>query len=49
MEVKSRSNFELCYICESPLHAFMTTPVLELPDGTLEQCCEDCADKEFPG
>jgi hypothetical protein len=25
----------------------MTTPVLELPDGRLEQCCEKCADKEF--
>lgn len=26
----------------------MTTPILELPDGRLEQCCEECADREFP-
>lgn len=28
---------------------FATTPILELPDGTWEPCCESCADKEFPG
>lgn len=38
-----------CYICESDLHKFMTTPLLELPDGRLEQCCEKCADEKFPG
>ncbi len=38
-----------CYICEKGLHKFMTTPLLELPDGRLEQCCEECADKNFPG
>lgn len=40
---------ENCYICEGPLQKFMTTPFLELPDGKLVQCCENCADKEFPG
>lgn len=39
----------ICYICDAELHKFMTTPILEFPDGTLKQCCEDCADKEFPG
>ena len=38
-----------CYICGEELHNFMTTPILELPDGSMEQCCETCADKEFPG
>lgn len=37
-----------CYICESQLHIFMTTPVLKLPDGSFEQCCEECANREFP-
>ena len=40
---------EYCYICEAKLHKFMTTPILQLPDGRFEQCCEKCADKEFPG
>ncbi len=40
---------EICYICDSELHKFMITPALELPDGRLEQCCELCADREFPG
>ena len=26
----------------------MTTPVLQLPDGSFEQCCEKCADRKFP-
>jgi hypothetical protein len=26
----------------------MTTPLLELPDGTMKQCCEKCADENFP-
>ncbi len=38
-----------CYICDSELSDFMTTPFLELPDGMIEQCCEECADREFPG
>jgi hypothetical protein len=38
----------ICYICDKSLHRFMTTPILELPDGRLEQCCEECADREFP-
>lgn len=37
-----------CYICGEHLHKFMTTPFLEMPDGKFEQCCEKCADKEFP-
>ena len=40
---------EICYICDSELHRFMTTPLLELPDGNMKQCCEKCADKNFPG
>lgn len=39
---------EICYICDKKLHNFMTTPLLELPDGSHRQCCEECADKEFP-
>jgi hypothetical protein len=27
----------------------MTTPILRLPDGSMEGCCEKCADREFPG
>lgn len=42
-------DFDKCYICGSELHAFMTTPILQLPDETMEQCCEDCANREFPG
>lgn len=38
-----------CYICNGELYKFMTTPVLELPDGSFAECCEDCADREFPG
>jgi len=38
-----------CYICDDELHPFMTTPILELPDGSFEQCCEKCADINFPG
>lgn len=38
----------LYYICESELGLFMTTPLLQLPNGRLEQCCERCADKNFP-
>lgn len=37
-----------CYMCEKELQAFLTTPILELPDGRWEQCCEECADREFP-
>lgn len=40
---------DTCCICGSGLHNFMTTPILELPDGRYEQCCEECADREFPG
>ena len=36
-----------CYICEKALGPFITTPVLELPDGTLQECCEECADREI--
>lgn len=43
------TNFEECYICEKKLHKFMTTPLLLLPDKTYELCCEECADREFPG
>lgn len=39
---------DLCYICNEPLHDFMTTPILELPDGSCKQCCEICANKNFP-
>lgn len=39
---------ELYYICDKSLHAFMDTSLLELLDGTLKQCCEECADKNFP-
>ena len=49
MKQRSRTNFKFCYICESKVSPFITTPILELPDGTWEPCCEDCADKEFPG
>jgi hypothetical protein len=45
----NRKFTENCYICESPLPKFITTPILELPDGSLEQCCKSCANKEFPG
>lgn len=38
-----------CYICEAELHSFMTTPILELPNGTYEACCETCANEQFPG
>lgn len=38
-----------CYICECELHNFITTPILELPNGDFAQCCETCADREFPG
>lgn len=38
-----------CYICEDKLPMFLTTPLLELPDGSLKQCCEECADKNFTG
>lgn len=40
---------EKCYICDSELHKFMTTPALSISDGTFEQCCEKCADEIFPG
>ena len=40
---------ETCYLCKAELHPFMTTPTLELPDRTLEECCEECANREFPG
>lgn len=38
-----------CYICEKLLSMFLTTPLLELPDKSLVECCEECADKQFPG
>jgi len=44
-----KNDMEVCYICDGPLHKFMTTPVLELPNGNLVQCCEKCANREFPG
>lgn len=37
-----------CYICECELPSFLLTPALELPDGRFENCCESCADKNFP-
>ena len=43
------NEFEICYICDIELHKFMTTPILEQPDGSLVQCCESCANREFPG
>lgn len=49
MKGRSRSNFELCYICDAKLPKFCITPILELPDETWEHCCEECADREFPG
>jgi len=39
---------DYCYICDSQLHAFMLTPILKLPNDDLAQCCEKCADREFP-
>jgi hypothetical protein len=27
----------------------MTTPIVEIENGKFEQCCEICADREFPG
>lgn len=40
----------MCYICEKEkLHAFMITPLIQLEDGEIEQCCEKCADENFPG
>ena len=39
---------EECYICEFPISVFITTPILELPDGRLVQCCKKCADENFP-
>jgi hypothetical protein len=38
-----------CYICEKQLDNFTITPILELPDGSHKQCCEECADINFPG
>ena len=49
LKQRSRTNFEYCYICDSKMPKFSTTPILELPDGTWEPCCETCAKKEFPG
>jgi protein-arginine kinase activator protein McsA len=40
---------DICYLCQKELHVFMTTPILETPDGKLQQICEECADKNFPG
>lgn len=40
---------DYCLKCEEQLHKFMTTPIIEMPDGTYEQMCEKCADKEYPG
>jgi len=39
----------VCYLCEKELHAFMTTPIFQTPDGELHQMCEECEDKNFPG
>ncbi len=46
---KKRVRMDNCHICEKELHNFLTTPILELDDGTQVQCCEECADREFPG
>lgn len=27
----------------------MITPILEFEDGEPEGCCEECANREFPG
>ena len=43
MKHRSRTNFELCYICNAQMPKFATTPILELPDETWEPCCELCA------
>ncbi len=37
-----------CFFCENLLSAFLTTPLIQTPDGTLHSCCENCADKNFP-
>ncbi len=49
MKHRSRTNFELCYLCNAQMPKFSTTPILELPDETWEPCCEQCADEKFPG
>lgn len=38
-----------CHICEIALPPFLTTPVLEVSDGSLQECCKQCADIQFPG
>ena len=38
-----------CFICKkNPIGPFSITPILDLGNGKYEQCCEKCADKEFP-
>ena len=45
---RNKVNVSTCYICDKDFGKFLTTPLLELPDKTLAQCCEECADREFP-
>ena len=37
-----------CYVCDKLLPPFLITPVIETANGLVE-CCETCADREFPG
>ncbi len=46
---KGKMKKNCCYICDTKLPIFIITPILELPDGRYENCCEKCADREFPG
>lgn len=39
----------ICAICGDRLMKLLTTPVLRLDDGYYGECCERCADANFPG
>lgn len=40
---------ECCLICGNRVPPFAITPVLEDENGDLNNCCESCADEQFPG
>lgn len=38
-----------CFICDGFVPPFSITPLLKDEDGNLNECCESCADEQFPG
>ncbi len=42
-------SLDTCFLCLEAIGKFPITPAIELENGSIKNCCEECADLEFPG